>query len=125
MDYLGHRLEELQKTGKVTPEHLETVIPSKEVIASEVKKLQDQIRGPVPHSDAELQMLKKALQVEIETSEFYKRMVKELPEEGQQLFARFVEIEEGHRAIVQAEIDNLSGNGFWFDMREFDLEASG
>jgi len=36
---------------------------------------------------------------------------------------RFVEIEEGHRAIVQAEIDCVSGLGFWFDTAEFKLEA--
>jgi hypothetical protein len=39
------------------------------------------------------------------------------------LFQRFVEIEQGHLAIVQAEIDSVSGLGFWFDMREFDLET--
>ena len=69
-------------------------------------------------------MLEKALEVEQETSDFYKRMVLELPEEGQELFMRFVEIEEGHKAIVQAEIDSVIGLGYWFDMPEFNL-ASG
>jgi hypothetical protein len=49
-------------------------------------------------------------------------MVGELSGERQRLFARFLEIEEGHVAIVQAEIDAVSGSGFWFDMKEFDLE---
>jgi hypothetical protein len=48
--------------------------------------------------------------------------VRTLDSEGQQLFERFVEIEEGHKAIVQAEIDCLSGSGFWFDTPEFSLE---
>ena len=69
-------------------------------------------------------MLEKALEVEYETSDFYKRMVLELPVEGQELFVRFVEIEEGHKAIVQAEIDSVTGLGYWFDMPEFNL-ASG
>ena len=49
-------------------------------------------------------------------------MVRELPEEGKQLFAPFVEIEEGHLAIVRAEIDYLSKTGYWFDFKEFDME---
>jgi len=50
-------------------------------------------------------------------------MVAELPAEGQALFARFVEVEKGHTTIVQAEIDYVLGNGFWFDVMEFSLEA--
>ncbi|MDH4196285.1 MAG: hypothetical protein OEW05_02645 [Candidatus Aminicenantes bacterium] len=50
-------------------------------------------------------------------------MVAELHAEGQRLFARFVEIEEGHLAMAQAEIDAANGLGFWFDVREFRLEA--
>jgi hypothetical protein len=50
-------------------------------------------------------------------------MVRELPAEGQHLFSRFLEIEDGHAAIVQAEIDNVKHMGFWFDLKEFDLEV--
>jgi len=124
LDYLQHKLKEWHSTGKVTAGGLKTAVPSKEIIEKEMTKLKDKISGAVSPSDAELQMLKKALQVEIETSEFYKRMVRELPEEGQQFFAHFVEIEEGHRAIVQAEIDYLTGSGYWFDFREIDLESA-
>ena len=35
---------------------------------------------------------------------------------------RFMEIEEGHQAIVQAEIDALSGHGAWFDFTEIRFE---
>jgi hypothetical protein len=34
-----------------------------------------------------------------------------------------VEIEEGHQAIVQAEIDSVSGMGVWFDTMELSLEG--
>ena len=71
----------------------------------------------------ELALLQQALQMEVETSEFYARMVKELDEQGRNLFERFMQIEEGHKAIVQAEIDSVSGIGFWFDYQEFDLSA--
>ena len=43
-------------------------------------------------------------------------------QDAQKMFARFVEIEEGHQAIVKAEIDAVSGSGFWFDFNEFSLE---
>ena len=71
----------------------------------------------------ELELLRKALQVETETSEFYRQMVSTLDADGRRLFERFVEIEEGHRTIVQAEIDCVSGTGFWFDTKEFDLSG--
>lgn len=125
LDYLESRLKEWRKTGKVTSERLESVVPPKEIIEGEVNRLKDktEIHGQEKHHSSELRMLRNALEVETQTSEFYKRMVKELPEEGQQLFARFVEIEEGHKAIVQAEIDYVSGPGYWFDFREFDLSG--
>ena len=56
------------------------------------------------------------------SSDFYKKMVRELPAEGQRLFADFVKIEEGHLAMVRAEIDYLSRTGYWFDFKEFDME---
>ena len=61
--------------------------------------------------------------MEIQTSNFYREMVSKLPAEHQPMFQRFMEIEEGHEAIVKAEIDNARGLGFWFDFQEFDLEA--
>ena len=52
----------------------------------------------------------------------YRQMVSEPPEDGRRLFERFVEIEAGHEAIVAAEINAVTGMGFWFDSREFSLE---
>jgi hypothetical protein len=51
-------------------------------------------------------------------------VVGELQADERRLFARFVEIEEGHEAIVQAEIDALTGLGYWFDFQEFRLEGA-
>jgi len=123
LDYLRSRLEQWKTTAEVTTEGLKTAIPSREVIEAGVNKLKSQMAGQ-DRGVAELQILKKALDVELETSNFYKKMVKELPAEGQELFARFVEIEEGHLAIVQAELDYASGTGFWFDFMEFNLEGA-
>ena len=123
LDYLRSRLEQWKTTGKVTAEGLKTTLPSREVIEAGVNKLKSQMASQ-DRGIAELQILKKALDVESETSNFYKKMVKELPAAGQRLFARFVEIEEGHLAIVQAELDYASGTGFWFDFMEFNLEGA-
>jgi rubrerythrin len=123
LDYLHSRLEEWKKDGKITLEKLETSIPTQASIDEGVQNLRTKIAGdPDRKFEAELQFLQKALQVEIETSEFYKDMVRQLDGDGRKLFERFVEIEEGHQAIVQAEIDCVSGAGFWFDTPEFDLE---
>ncbi len=71
----------------------------------------------------ELEMLRKALALEQETSNFYRKMVAEMKvAEESALFKRFLEIEEGHQAIVQAEIDYLTGTGNFFNFEEFNLE---
>ena len=121
LKYLKSRLDEWEKTGKITVANLKTAIPSQETISAEFAKLKDRMEG-TPHP-REIEMLTKARDLEVETSSFYKKMVDELSDEGQRMFARFVEIEEGHLALVQAELDAVSGNGFWFDMQEFSLEA--
>ena len=121
VDYLRKKLDEWKTTGRVMPTRLNTVVPPKDKIEAAVKTLKGKITAT--DRESEVRLLRQALQVEIETSGFYQKMVRELPPEGQMLFERFVEIEEGHKAIVQAEIDSVSGSGFWFDMPEFSLEA--
>ncbi len=126
LEYLESRLDEWSKTGAITIESLDTVLPSADEIESEINKLKNRIdidQSDKRYTDVELQMLKKALEVEDETSNFYIRMVDELPDDGKKLFKRFVEIEVGHKAIVQAEIDAVTGMGFWFDMPEFNLAS--
>jgi rubrerythrin len=121
--YLENRLSEWQKTGHVQPEKLGTILPAKEKVLAGVKKLQGTLKAKPVGATAELGFLQQALKLEDETSAFYQRMVAELPPEGQQLFGRFLEIEQGHAAIVQAEIDSVTGMGFWFDVMEFSLEG--
>jgi rubrerythrin len=124
LKYLKERLDEWRSTGTLTLERLETAIPSREHIEDAVTTLRDQVKGrPRRVSATEVELLERALKVEVETSNFYNEMVRTLDSQGQALFARFVEIEEGHRAIVQAELDCVSGLGFWFDSREFTLEG--
>jgi rubrerythrin len=121
--YLESRLGEWQKTGHIVAETLGTVLPAKEKVQAGVKKLKGTLKQKPVGATPELGFLQQALALEAETSSFYQRMVAELPPEGQQLFSRFLEIEEGHAAIVQAEIDSVTGTGFWFDVMEFSLEG--
>ncbi len=121
--YLESRLAEWQKSGRLSPEQLRTVRPSAKRIRAGIGRTRAGVRKDVGSHDAELSSLYRALAAEDETSAFYLRMVRELPAEGQSLFSRFLEIEDGHAAIVQAEIDNVKSMGFWFDLKEFDLEA--
>jgi rubrerythrin len=124
LSYLRDRLEEWQSDGTVTVERLDTAVPSPAAIQREIEKLREKMEArPTVRRDSELEMLRRALQLEVETSNFYREMVAALQDDGKRLFERFVEIEEGHKAIVQAEIDCLSGHGYWFDTREFSPEA--
>lgn len=119
VDYLESRLGEWRETGKVNAVALETVVPSREVIAETASSVSQELSGA--DRGSELAMLGKALAAERKTSTFYRKMVEELPPEGQVLFKRFLEIEDGHMTIVQAEIDHVTGNGAWFDFLEIRL----
>jgi rubrerythrin len=121
VDFLEAKLAEWQKTGHVEATRLETVVPAKAMIDKGVAKLDDHLAKR--DYGTELEMLRKALALEQETSRFYQKMVAEMKEEEEgALFKRFLEIEEGHQAIVQAEIDYLTGTGNFFNFEEFNLE---
>ncbi len=122
--YLKERLSEWRSTGKITVVDLSTVLVPKAAIENHAAKLKQNLSPDRRVSrGTELESLTKALQLERETSAFYKQMVATLDAEGKQLFERFVEIEEGHVAIVQAEMDMVTGAGFWFDTAEISLEG--
>lgn len=120
--FLEARLADWRAKGRLDLAGLATAIPARHAIENAVAALEAKLEPK--EMPAEAAMLERARQVELETSGFYKQMVAELPEEGRAFFARFVEIEEGHLAIVEAELNAVKGSGFYFDMPEFDLELS-
>lgn len=122
--YLESRLEEWTKTGRVTDATLESILPSQRLV-DEAKSRLEQTSERRVADKKELQLLKIALQMETETSAFYEKLVSELPVEDQRLFEKFLEIEQGHVSIVQAQLDSVQGLGYWFDVQEFALEAEG
>jgi len=120
MDYLNSRLEIWRSTGKLDAPVLKTAIPPKAKIEEGIKNLKEPMEKKT--SETEIELLRKALTAEQTTSNFYKKMVDELPDEGKPMFSRFLEIEEGHLDIVQAEINSVTGMGYWYDFSDISLE---
>ncbi len=121
LDYLTSRLEEWGANGAFQATELTTLLPSKEILSSGKADLEKAIEGK--DWSTEIQFLEQARDLEEKTGQFYKKMVAELDLQGRQLFQQFLEIEDGHYDIVQAQIDALTGTGFWFDFMEFSLEG--
>jgi len=120
--YLNSRLEEWHRDGRVSSPELASIVPGADWIAAARDRVSQAPPGTIA-VQGELELLKVALGLERQTSGFYRQLVATLPPAERGLFARFLEIEEGHLAVVQAEIDALAGHGTWFDMMEFRLEA--
>jgi rubrerythrin len=120
IDYLLACLGKWRRNGTIGTFSLLPALPP----ASEMRKAMVPVEGQKPSEvlDDERQVLDVALNLERETSDYYRRLVCQLQGAAQQMFAGFLEIEEGHVAVVQAEIDFLSDNGFWFDFTEFNQE---
>ena len=108
LDYLKDRLEQWQNTGKLSAQKLKATLPPVAEIerhAAEVKSLvEKESRG------LKSQMLSRALKMEIKTSDFYQKMVDEMPAEAQQMFARFLEMENNHIRTIEFELDYLNKN---------------
>jgi rubrerythrin len=122
VDYLEHCLREWRKTGQVPDVPLRSILPKgSRWIEAERKKLDG--KGKRSPSRDELDALKVALQHEKDADGFYHKLVAGLAAPDQALFSKFLEIEDGHLAIVQAQLDSVQGMGFWFDVAEFRLEA--
>ncbi|HET8538994.1 MAG TPA: ferritin family protein [Anaeromyxobacter sp.] len=122
VEYLEHCLAEWKKSGKVPNVPLKTILPKgARWIDAERSKLAG--KGKRVASKTELEALKVALQHEKDADTFYHKLVRELPAQDRPLFDKFLGIEDGHLALVQAQLDSVQGMGFWFDVAEFRLEA--
>ncbi len=121
VDYLEHKLHQWRSTGRITLEKLESSVPSASRIRREAAKVQSRVAGD--HRGLKQQMLSKALQAEIETSEYYRQLVGQLEDDGRAMFSRFLEIENNHVEAVQFELDHVGRTGYWFGFEEFDMEA--
>ena len=72
----------------------------------------------------ELDFLKKALELERKAMAFFDQAAADAEDsEAREIFKKIREQEQLHYDLIQAEIDHLSGSGFWFDVREFDMDG--
>ncbi|MFQ5809708.1 MAG: ferritin family protein [Armatimonadota bacterium] len=54
---------------------------------------------------------------------FYSKMAEESPEaETRAMYEQLAEMEEGHRKLLQWELDYVLGDGYWCDIAQFDME---
>lgn len=120
LDYLHHKLEEWDKSGVISMDDVTSLVPPAKAVREGMAALK-QTMSKEDRTD-EKRMLAKALAVEVETSRFYQKMVDEMADDTRPMFARFLEIENEHIDIVQAELDYISHTGYWFDIKEFDME---
>lgn len=120
IDYLEQLLVQLEQTGMITAEKLESSIPSREAIDRKAGKVQSQMAED--DHGLKQQMLSKALKMEVETSAFYNQLISDMAPAEKQIFSRFLEIENNHIDAVQFELDYISKTGYWFDIKEFDME---
>ncbi|MDZ7372713.1 MAG: ferritin family protein [candidate division KSB1 bacterium] len=83
----------------------------------------DRVTKGEEHAD-ELTALEAALELERKSIEFYGRWAEDVADpELRKLLLSLKEVEESHFDLLQAEMDSLTGTGFWFGVPEFDLEA--
>jgi rubrerythrin len=123
VDYLEFCYSEWQKSGQIPTVALKSVLPKgKKWIGDAAKKLQAR-PGKRTAAANEIEALKMALQYEKDADGFYRKFVAELPENDRAMFTKFLEIEDGHLELVQAQLDSVQGAGFWFDTMEFRLET--
>lgn len=118
--YLRHKLAEWQKTGKMADSAPDSALPPAGSLTAAIGRVIADLSGLV--ESGKPGALADALKSEEETSAFYRSMVQELPADARKIFSRLLEIEDGHTAIVRAELDLVTQTGHWFDMREFDME---
>ena len=119
VEYLTAKLNEWRADGAIKEEALKTLVPSREWL----EKGLHQMAAAASSGDLkyESDRLYSALKMEREVSEFYRGLAGTVPG-GEAMFRRFLEIEDGHTAVVQAEIDVVQKTGFFYDFTEFNQE---
>ena len=121
VDYLESRLDEWKRLGQLTAARLASTIPDKTAIRKEAAALQSKMSEDA--RGLKQQMLSRALEMEIETSRFYKELIGQVADDHKAMFERFLEIEDNHVEAVQFELDHLNNTGFWYGFEEFDMES--
>jgi rubrerythrin len=120
VEYLTAKLAEWRSEGAIKDEALATIVPSREWVAKGMERMV--ATGSKGDMKQESDRLYTALKMEEEVTQFYRGLATSVPG-GEKMFRRFIEIEDGHTAVVQAEIDMVHKNGYFYDFLEFGQEG--
>ena len=121
IDFLHYSMEQLQASGPIDLERLVSHIPDQALIDKNIDKLQAMI--PEKMLGDIKTVLSSALQMEKETSAFYRQACAQSEGAIRKIFERFQVIEDRHVDLVQIELDHAMKNGIWFNFMEINLEA--
>jgi rubrerythrin len=119
MSMLERQRVGLEQTGEWQP-----VEPARTMLEQLVPRLSDnslRIRGTAGQNDRSA--LESALELEVRARDFYAEQARSGAEAGRPVFGRLAEMEQAHVELVQAELDSITGSGFWFGLQEFSLET--
>jgi rubrerythrin len=71
----------------------------------------------------EVRILELAIDKEVEANRQYLELARQAgTPEAKEMFLSLAKEEDLHARLLQAEIDSIGQNGFWFDMQEFTME---
>jgi rubrerythrin len=121
IDFLHYSIGQLQSSAPIDLQRLSSQLPDQALIEKNINKLQAMI--PKEMLGDIKTVLNSALQMEKETSAFYRDACARSTGEIKKIFERFLVIEDRHVDLVQIELDHAMQNGVWFNFMEINLEA--
>ena len=93
----------------------ETVL---EKLKARVKKEEHEERA------SDLEAIRIGMELERESIDQYEKWAQETSgDKVQEIFKKIIEEEKFHYDLLQAEYDNITNTGFWFDMAEFRMDG--
>ena len=120
VEFLQYSLEQLRANETIDATRLKTAIPARDEIEANIDKMKAEI--PSQMLGDIRTVLNSALQLEKETSAYYREARDKTEGPIRDIFNKFYEIEERHVDVVQIEIDHAIDNGMWFNFMEINLE---
>lgn len=122
IEYLLDRQREWQEKGVLTAAALGSALADEGWTRSATAGLSSDAGEDARTSVVE--HLYAALRLEEAVSTHYRALVEAVEHpDAERLFRHFLEIEDGHVAVVQTEIDFQSGTGVFYGMQEFTLDG--
>lgn len=114
----------LERQGHWLPEEQVPVVAQIKSLAAFVFPQVDSPRAGVSPEATELEALRRGIQAEKDSVVFYSDAHRRAADpQAQSMFARLVQVEQGHQRLLEAEADYLSKSGFYFGEAEFIVEG--